>query len=323
MRQLAAVIVLCVAALVPVSTVTDIWDVDGDDTASTDNELVHGASQNHDLQATGGVADQDWYRLGQKGYSSYEIVVDGLSEQVANVPPINANDSLQLHLVNSAGTLLSNSTSVSAHGSARSLRVRNTAEADDITEYVRVMAAVNGCGTACTAAAVYHITMRETTLFAPRFNNSGSQLTVLLLQNASNLSITYTARFFDSAGQSLAGFMSFLSPRGGAVINTAGITGLAGLSGVISIDHLGPYGSVTGKAVALEPATGFSFDTPLVSKPDQAPDSNSCIVPSAHERATRPRMSLVAQVRASRETGGVRSASARRCEPSGRTAASA
>jgi hypothetical protein len=28
----------------------------------------------------------------------------------------------------------------------------------------------------------------------------------------------------------------------------------------------GPYGSLTGKAVALEPATGFSFDTPLTPR---------------------------------------------------------
>jgi multidrug resistance efflux pump len=39
-----------------------------------------------------------------------------------------------------------------------------------------------------------------------------------------------------------------------------------GQSGTITVDHLGRYGEVTGKAVALEPATGFSFDTPLVPK---------------------------------------------------------
>ncbi len=35
----------------------------------------------------------------------------------------------------------------------------------------------------------------------------------------------------------------------------------------MSIDHGGPYGGITAKAVALEPATGFTFDTPFVPRP--------------------------------------------------------
>jgi hypothetical protein len=37
-----------------------------------------------------------------------------------------------------------------------------------------------------------------------------------------------------------------------------------GTSGTVTITHNARYGDLTGKAVALEPATGFSFDSPAV-----------------------------------------------------------
>jgi hypothetical protein len=33
------------------------------------------------------------------------------------------------------------------------------------------------------------------------------------------------------------------------------------------VTHDGPFGGLAGKAVALEPATGFSFDSPMTVKP--------------------------------------------------------
>lgn len=53
---------------------------------------------------------------------------------------------------------------------------------------------------------------------------------------------------------------------GNAVVQTAGFTSalVNGLSGSVLISHDGHYGSLSGKAVALEPATGFAFDTPMV-----------------------------------------------------------
>jgi hypothetical protein len=33
----------------------------------------------------------------------------------------------------------------------------------------------------------------------------------------------------------------------------------------VTVLHDGAYGALVGKSVALEPATGFSFDTPLTS----------------------------------------------------------
>ena len=268
MKRLAAAMVLCVCALVPVSTVTDVWDIagQGDDTpTATDNELVPGVSQQHDLQAVGGVADVDWYLLGQKPFSSYEIIVDGIGALAAN-PNANANGILDFNLVDSNGAVVVFSANMSAWGASRSLRRRNTTASEVTDDYVRVAAGPSGCGTACTSGATYRISMHETTMFAPRFNNTGSQITVLILQNATSQGFDYGARFFNPSGALLATSSGTLPARGGVVINTALLAGLAGTSGVISVEHNGPYSGLAGKAVALEPSTGFSFDTPLVPK---------------------------------------------------------
>jgi hypothetical protein len=45
------------------------------------------------------------------------------------------------------------------------------------------------------------------------------------------------------------------------VLSLPGVLGLAGQSGSITITHDGRYGDLSGKAVTLEPATGYSFDT--------------------------------------------------------------
>ena len=50
-------------------------------------------------------------------------------------------------------------------------------------------------------------------------------------------------------------------------MNTATVPGVAGQAGTITIAHDGGYGNLAVKSVALEPATGFSFDTPGLYKP--------------------------------------------------------
>ena len=74
--------------------------------------------------------------------------------------------------------------------------------------------------------------------------------------------------FLWSASGGLFGSAPFTLPaRGSLALNTATVAGAAGQTGSITVAHDAPYGVLTGKAVALEPATGFSFDTPLVTKP--------------------------------------------------------
>ncbi|MET0556481.1 MAG: hypothetical protein ABW221_25820 [Vicinamibacteria bacterium] len=274
MKRLGIAALLCSVALAPVpASAIDVWDLSGaDGNSGTDNELANGSSQVHDLQASAGVADQDWYLVGQLPYSSYEVIVDGLTEEVAIIPASEANDALRLDLVDSGGGLISSGYAFSSIGAARTLRFRNTSSTEITTQYVRVQGAVDGCGTACTTNAEYRIQLRETTLMAPRFNNGGGQLTVVLLQNSaptvtgSPTSVSGTVRFWSPAGALLGQQNVSLPANGGAVVNTSTIPGAAGASGFITFDHLGRYGQVTGKAVALEPSTGFTFDTAFIPK---------------------------------------------------------
>ena len=46
------------------------------------------------------------------------------------------------------------------------------------------------------------------------------------------------------------------------VINTPNVAGVANHKGGAQITHTCGYGNLKAKVVALEPATGFSFDTP-------------------------------------------------------------
>lgn len=58
-----------------------------------------------------------------------------------------------------------------------------------------------------------------------------------------------------------------LVARSTLVLNTATVPGLAGQSGTITVGHDGRYGDLSGKTVALEPATGFNFDSPMGYRP--------------------------------------------------------
>ena len=49
-------------------------------------------------------------------------------------------------------------------------------------------------------------------------------------------------------------------------MNVGIITQLVGTSGTVTIANTGRYGDLTGKIVALEPATGFSFDSAMVPR---------------------------------------------------------
>jgi len=97
---------------------------------------------------------------------------------------------------------------------------------------------------------------------AERVNNAGSQVTVLLLQNATGDSVGGNVYFWDTAGALIAPSAFTLAPRQLLVLNTATVA--PGLGGAMTIAHDGRFGDLAGKTVALEPATGFSFDSPMV-----------------------------------------------------------
>jgi hypothetical protein len=112
---------------------------------------------------------------------------------------------------------------------------------------------------------VYLLRAYETTLLVPRFNNSGTQVTVLVVQNVSDRAIAGNLWFRDASGAVAGSAALSLAPRSTVALNTA--TVVSGVSGTIAISHDGRYGDLAGKAVAVEPATGFTFDTALQPRP--------------------------------------------------------
>lgn len=236
-----------------------MWDEQtvNDNTAATANELVHGSDQRHDLGALPGpAADEDWYRLSIKPYSSYEVVVDGVSGDVG--PPVQADR------VFADGTIFGSAVPI-ALGFSRSMRVHNPNPFLVDDKYVRVRS--SGCTTTCTPNDVYRLRFYETTGAVPRFNDSGTQVTVLILQNPTDGPIAVRRTSGAPPGRCWPFHPYTLVARSTLVLNTATVPGLAGQSGTITVGHDGRYGDLSGKTVALEPATGFNFDSPMGYRP--------------------------------------------------------
>jgi uncharacterized repeat protein (TIGR01451 family) len=228
--------------------------------ARSDGELAHGVALRADLAAlAGGIADEDRYRIAQQPYASYEVVIDEASGDLGTgtgpvVERLGADGTSVVQTAQSAGV-----------GPSRSLRWENSTSSPVTAEVVRVRSA--SCTTGCGADDVYRVRAYETTYTVPRFNNSGSQVTVLLLQNPGVATVAGHAYFWSPQGALVGTATIALGPHQLAVINTAGVPGVAGQSGTITVTHDGRYGDLVGKTVALEPATGFSFDSPLAPRP--------------------------------------------------------
>jgi hypothetical protein len=234
----------------------DAWDkgIPDDDVPASGTEVVHGSDEVHDLQARRGAADVDWYRLRQEPYSSYEVVVDGAT---APVLPI------VLERVAADGTTVLQASAAAGLGGTRTLRWENaTANAVD-GELLRVRS--DGCATKCRNTATYRLRAYETTYAIPRFNNTGTQVTVVLLQNPRDHEVSGNLRFWNASGTQIETSEFTLAPKALLVLQTQTIVPDA--SGSVTVSHDGGYGELTGKSIALEPATGFSFDTPLQARP--------------------------------------------------------
>lgn len=242
--------------LAPVAA-ADVWDsqAQNDNTVASENELVHGSDQLHDLAALPGpAADDDFFRVSQRPYSSYEAIVDATSGDIGAV--------LNLDFTDAGGVVVPPAPSNPGLGFSRSLRVvNNTASAVDVN---RIRVSSGSCTTTCTANDVYRIRFYETTYAVPRFNNSGTQVTVLILQNPASYTIAGTIRFWAANGSLVASSGFTLAAKNTLVLSTASVA--PSTSGAITITHDGRFGDLSGKTVALEPATGFSFDSPMVPR---------------------------------------------------------
>jgi hypothetical protein len=252
---------LVVMALAGAAPLADVWDtaVDTDDTTGSDNVPIHGTVQVHDLGVRPGpVSDVDFYSIEAPPRTSWEAVIEGLTGDTGG--------SLSFQWLAADGTtaLASgiNLGSPSCTLCTQSARLVNNTAAP-LLPFIRVGSP--GCGTTCNTADQYTFRLYETTLSIPRFNNVGSQVTVLLLQNTSASSVTANVHFWNPSGGLIITSTSAIPARGLLSLNTAATTGA--LSGSITISNNGRFGDLSGKAVALEPATGFSFDSIASYKP--------------------------------------------------------
>jgi hypothetical protein len=230
--------------------------LDDDAPSLSSLELTHGSSLIADLAAgPGPVASQDFYRLSQAPYASYEIVADGVSGDLAPglvVERLAEDNATVLQAGSALGT-----------GSAVSMRWQRRSGTTEDRQHIRVRSA--GCTTDCGPDDVYRLRAYETTGRIARFNNRGSQRTILLLQNPTDAVIQGNADFWDQGGALLRTVAFTMGPRGILIVATDAV--LAGQSGSITITHDGGFGAIAGKAVALEPTTGFSLDSPLAVRP--------------------------------------------------------
>jgi hypothetical protein len=216
-------------------------------------ELAHGSGLVRSLQGTPG---QETFRLAQAPRASYEVVVDAAS---GDVSPAAFE-----RLAADQATVLQSSSAIGT-GTGRRLAWHNTSASVVSNQALRVRS--TGCTTACGADDTFRVRAWDTTYTVPRFNNSGTQGTVLIVQNVTERTLAGRAYFWSAAGALLGSHTFALNAHATLVLNTATVAGVAGQGGSVTIAHDGGYGALAGKAVALEPATGFSFDSPMAPRP--------------------------------------------------------
>jgi ELWxxDGT repeat protein len=208
------------------------------------NGLTHGSVVTANLESLPGPApDADWYLFPSAEPSSYEVIVDEVS---GDIEPLSV-DLLQ------PGEFLPAVTSMPVGlGAARSLRW-SEAQAG---QKIRVRS--GGCLTDCGADDRYRLRAYDTSYAIPRYNSTGGQVSLVIVQNRTDQSVTVTVRFWSEQGFLVGETQQLLNPRGSAVLATP-----ANTSGGVTVAHNGGYGALAGKSVTIEQATGFSFDSTM------------------------------------------------------------
>lgn len=225
--------------------------LDDDAPSPSSNELIHGWSETGDLAQA-----PDSFRLRQQPFSSYEAIVDAVTG--------DAPTALLERIASDNVTVLQTGGPVGT-GTARRLAWQSSLPGAVSGQSLRVGG--TPCAPACGADDVYRIRLYDTTYSIARFNNSATQATVVSLQNPTAASVVVRAMFWSASGTLLRLVESAIPAHGNFVLNTSTVPELAGRSGSITVTSDAPYGALTGKAVALEPATGFSFDDVMRPRP--------------------------------------------------------
>jgi hypothetical protein len=220
-------------------------------------ELAHGSAQWGDLAAAPGpVADVDYYRLAQAPRSSYEVVLDGASGDIA--------PSAILERIASDNVTVLQSGTPGGTGASVSMRWENTLGTAVTSQHIRVRS--GGCTAACGPDDRYRLRVYETTYTIPRFNNANGQTSVVLIQNPTSPAVAGHLYFWDASGGLLHSQTFGASAKGLFVLNLAGVSALSGRSGSITITHDGRYGLLAGKSVSVESSSGFAFDSAMAPR---------------------------------------------------------
>lgn len=256
-KRLWLVLALGLALIGARPALADVWDVatNNDNTAgSTENDLVHGSDQIHDLGdvVAGTTADEDWFTVGEAANSSYEIVVDGTTGDIGGVTieRFDATGTTSLGVGGPIGVGYSQHLAWDNAGAA----VNNSARVNS--------ADCPGCDT----NDQYRVRFYDTSCAIARFNNSGTQITVMVVQNTTSGTVAGHYYLWNATGvlQNPASNTFSLAANATFVRNTS--LDAAG-SGSVTVTNGSGYGALAGKAVAVEPATGFTFDTALSCRP--------------------------------------------------------
>ena len=231
----------------------DGWELLPDNDGDTTNHLAHGEIQSHDLHSLVLPNDLDWARIESRAGRSYEV------RMLNAVLPWDGSTYGRVDRVDQNGAVLTPGAYQSFRVALRWISLTNQ------IDFVRVY---SGPFVINTPQWTYDIQLLDTTYQVPRFNNSATQITVFLIQNATTFTVTGSVLFYAATGGVPLHSEPLSLPVGGLrVFATSSIPALAGVGGSATIVHDGGYGALAGKAFALEPATGFSFDTAFTPIP--------------------------------------------------------
>jgi hypothetical protein len=232
--------------------------LDDDAPSLTRLELAHGSAQWGDLAAAPGpVADVDYFRLAQAPRASYEIVLDGTSGDIAPAAILE-------RMASDNATVLQSGTAAGT-GASVSMRWENLLGTTVSSQHVRVRS--GGCTAACGPDDRYRVRVYETTYTIPRFNGASGQTTVLVIQNPTSQAVAGHLYFWDTTGTLLHSQAFGAGAKSLFVLGVSSVPALAGRSGSITVTHDARYGALAGKAVSVENATGFAFDSAMVPRP--------------------------------------------------------
>jgi hypothetical protein len=225
--------------------------------------------QLHDLdEQLSATNEQDWSIVPTVRYHSYEARVSGYSVDFATSP---CPGCAQFERVDRTGAILTEDVGVVNGGPGtgnvpandRSVRWIGNLEGNSTFDFVRVR------GSADLEDATYVYTLRswDTTYRVPRWNAANGQTTILVVTSLIQANVAARILFFGEDGTLVTTVEALFVRNRPLVYSSASNFALTGKSGFALIAHNGGYGALTGKAVSVDPATGFTFDTALETIP--------------------------------------------------------